>query len=65
MLFLTWLTIAFPGLALYGDAGNIWWIPAFMGGIIVVGLVVYYGARAIRRRQGVDIDLVYRELPPE
>ncbi|HEY7736432.1 MAG TPA: APC family permease [Candidatus Limnocylindrales bacterium] len=65
MLFLTWLTIAYPGLALYGDAGNIWWIPAFMGGIIVFGLVVYYGARAIRRGQGVDIDLVYRELPPE
>jgi APA family basic amino acid/polyamine antiporter len=65
MLFLTWLTIAFPGLALYGDAANMWWIPAFMGGIIVVGLVVYYGARAIRRGQGVDIDLVYRELPPE
>ncbi len=36
-----------------------------MGGILVVGLVVYYGARAVRRTQGVDVDLVYRELPPE
>jgi hypothetical protein len=36
-----------------------------MGGIVVFGLVVYYGAKLIRRGQGVDIDLVYRELPPE
>ena len=36
-----------------------------MGGIVVVGLVVYYVARFLRRRQGVDIDLVYKELPPE
>ncbi|HEU4672854.1 MAG TPA: APC family permease [Candidatus Limnocylindrales bacterium] len=65
MLFLTWLTLAFPALALAGDAGNIWQIPAFMGMIVVVGLVVYYGAKMLRRGQGVDVDLVYRELPPE
>jgi len=65
MIFLTWLTIAYPALALYGNAGNVWWIPAFMGGIVVFGLVVYYAARAIRRSQGIDVDLVYRELPPE
>jgi amino acid transporter len=65
MLFLTWLTIQYPALALYGNPDNIWWIPTFMGGIVIVGLIVYYGARAIRRGQGVDIDLVYRELPPE
>ena len=65
MIFLTWLTIAYPALALYGNAGNVWWIPAFMGGIVVFGLVVYYAARAIRRGQGIDVDLVYRELPPE
>jgi amino acid transporter len=65
MLFLTWLTFQYPALALYGNKDNAWWIPTFMGGIIVVGLVVYYGAKFIRRGQGVDIDLVYRELPPE
>ncbi len=36
-----------------------------IGGIVVVGLVVYFGAKYIRRSQGVDIDLVYKELPPE
>jgi len=65
MLFLTYLTIRYPALALYGDSKNIWWIPAFIGGIVVIGLVVYYGARLIRRSQGINVDLVYRELPPE
>lgn len=65
MVFLTWLTLQYPALALYGDSANAWWVPTFIGGIIVVGLVVYFGAKFIRRSQGIDIDLVYRELPPE
>jgi amino acid transporter len=65
MLFLTWLTLQYPALALYGDANNAWWVPTFIGAIVIVGLVVYFGAKYIRRSQGVDIDLVYRELPPE
>jgi amino acid transporter len=65
MLFLTWLTIQYPALALYGNKDNLWWIPTFMGGIVVIGLVLFYLARFIRARQGVNIDLVYRELPPE
>lgn len=65
MVFLTWLTIQYPALALYGNKDNLWWIPTFMGGIVVIGLVVFYGSRAIRRSQGINIDLVYRELPPE
>ena len=36
-----------------------------MIGIVVIGLVIYYGAKYVRRSQGIDIDLVYRELPPE
>ncbi len=65
MVFLTWLTLQYPALALYGDPNNAWWVPAFIGGIVVIGLVVYYGAKLIRRSQGIDIDLVYKELPPE
>jgi basic amino acid/polyamine antiporter, APA family len=65
MLFLTWCTVVYPALVMMGNTSNMWWIPAFMGMIAVVGLVVYYGARAIRKNQGIDIDLVYRELPPE
>ncbi len=65
MLFLTWCTVSFPALALAGNMDNLWQIPAFMGMIVVIGLVLFYGAKYIRRSQGIDIDLVYRELPPE
>ena len=65
MLFLVWLTVTYPGLALAGDPDNVWQIPAFMGMIVVIGLVLYYGAKFVRRGQGIDIDLVYQELPPE
>ncbi len=65
MLFLVWCTVAYPALVMMGNTANMWWIPAFIGMIVVVGLVVYFGAKFIRRSQGVDIDLVYKELPPE
>ena len=65
MLFLVWLTVTYPGLALAGNPDNLWQIPGFMGMIVVIGLVLYFGAKFIRRGQGIDIDLVYKELPPE
>ena len=34
-------------------------------GIYVVGLVVYFIAVAIRRQQGVDLNLLYSEIPPD
>jgi APA family basic amino acid/polyamine antiporter len=63
--FLTWEAWHYPALALSGNTGHRWQIPAFMGGIVVVGLLIYYIARAVRRSQGIDLDLVYRELPPD
>ena len=65
VLFLTWEAWHYPALALSGDIGNRWQIPAFMAGIVVIGLLIYYIARAVRRSQGIDLDLVYRELPPD
>jgi basic amino acid/polyamine antiporter, APA family len=62
--FLTYLTLKYPALAI-GTTDHWWWVPTFMGAIVVVGLVVYYGAKFVRKGQGVDIDLVYKELPPE
>jgi APA family basic amino acid/polyamine antiporter len=63
--FLVWETWHYPALALSGDSGNRWYIPAFIGGIVVVGLAIYYVARAVRRSQGIDVELAYRELPPD
>ena len=64
VLFLVYAVLAYPPLAL-GSSANAWWVPAFLLGIVVIGLGIFYGARAVRRSQGIDIDLVYRELPPE
>jgi basic amino acid/polyamine antiporter, APA family len=38
---------------------------AFLFGIYLVGLAIYYVAAAIRRRQGTDFNLLFSELPPE
>ncbi len=65
MLFLTWCTVTYPGLALAGNMDNLWQIPAFMGMIVVIGLAIFYAAKFVRKSQGIDIDLVYKELPPE
>ena len=65
MAFLTWCTWQYPALALAGNPDNRWQIFAFMGMIVVVGLVVYFLSWFVRRRQGIDITLVYKELPPE
>ena len=37
----------------------------FTGAVFVSGLVVYYIAKFIRARQGIDVTLAYREIPPE
>jgi hypothetical protein len=31
----------------------------------VVGPLIYFGSRAWRRSQGIDLDLAYAEIPPE
>jgi amino acid transporter len=64
MAFLVYCVVAYPPLAI-GSTANLWWVPTFIGGIIVFGLAVYFIAKVVRGRQGIDIDLVYRELPPE
>jgi amino acid transporter len=33
--------------------------------VYVAAVVVYFVSRAVRRRQGIDFELAYRELPPE
>jgi len=59
------IALKYPALVMNGDPSNIWWIPAFLGALIVVGLLIYYIPRFLRQRQGVNINFVYRELPPE
>ena len=37
----------------------------FVIGVYVAGVVFYFAAKAIQRRRGVDLDMLYREIPPE
>ena len=34
-------------------------------GIFLVGLPLYYVIRAVQRGRGVNVDLAYKEIPPE
>jgi hypothetical protein len=36
-----------------------------MGALIVIGLAIFFIARFVRARQGINLDLIYKELPPE
>ena len=64
MSFLVYLTLKYPPLAIQ-TSDHWWYVPAFMGGVAAFGLAVYYVAKYVRRAQGINIDLVYKELPPE
>jgi hypothetical protein len=33
--------------------------------IFLVGLPIYYIARAVQKSRGVNVDLAYKEIPPE
>lgn len=37
----------------------------FMGFLYLLAIVIYLGARAYRKQQGVDIDAIYKEIPVE
>lgn len=37
----------------------------FVIGIYVSGVVIYLAARAIQRRRGVELDMMYKEIPPD
>jgi APA family basic amino acid/polyamine antiporter len=37
----------------------------FVLGIYVVGVIIYWAVASFRKRQGVDLDLLYGEIPPE
>src|SRR5579864_9802118 len=55
----------FPALVMNGNPANFWWIPAWFGGLIVGGALLYYIPKWVRARQGINVGFVYKELPPE
>ena len=51
------------GQAFAGPVGAV--AVAFVIGIYVVGLIIYFIAAAARSREGVNLNLLYSEIPPE
>ncbi len=63
ILFTLILIASFDTPAFSGPTGNR--AIAFVVGIYVVGFLLYFVSRAVQRRRGVDLDLLYKEIPPE
>lgn len=59
--FIASILLAFPGLGIASRTNAL----LAMLGCFIGGFVVYWIARTVRRSQGVDIALNYREIPPE
>jgi APA family basic amino acid/polyamine antiporter len=60
MIGLAYVVLSYPQLGIVPWQGF-----AFMGSLVVLGLLIYFIARAVRATQGINLDLIYRELPPE
>src|SRR5713226_5032845 len=60
MIGLAYVVLSYPQLGIIPWQGF-----AFMGSLVVLGLLIYFVARAVRSTQGINLDLIYRELPPE
>ncbi len=59
--FLYWALLHYPFFGVQKNANLGYWV----GGAVAFGFVWYLGAKMIRRQEGVDIDRVYAEIPPE
>jgi ABC-type branched-subunit amino acid transport system permease subunit len=38
---------------------------SYLAAIFILAIVFFFGARAVRSREGVDVALAYAEIPPE
>ena len=59
--FIIWIYFHYPYFGL-ADKGKFF---AWFGGTAAAALIVYLSAKTVRRRQGIDLSLVYAEIPPE
>jgi amino acid transporter len=64
MAFLVYDVLKYPALAIQSYS-HWWYVPGFMAVVAAAGLAIFYIAKAVRKGQGINIDLVYKELPPE
>jgi hypothetical protein len=60
-IFLYWAFFHYAFFGLQAKQNISYWV----GGAVLFGLLWYIGARLVRRQEGIDIDRVYAEIPPE
>lgn len=61
MAIMSYLYLTIPALGVVGTP-----YAAFpILGLPIIAIVIYYGMRAYRKRQGIDLDMVFKEIPPE
>jgi amino acid transporter len=60
LMLMVYYYLSIPALGAINDPSAIIMVAAF-----VAGLIGFYLIRAYRRKQGIDIDLCYKSLPPE
>jgi basic amino acid/polyamine antiporter, APA family len=63
ILFTLILIASFKTPAFSGPTGNR--AIAFVVGIYVAGAIWYFVASTIQKRRGIDLNLLYKEIPPE
>jgi APA family basic amino acid/polyamine antiporter len=64
MAFLVWATVKYPPLAI-GTASHRWWIPVYLAALALVAVAIYEVAARLQARRGVDVSMVFAELPPD
>src|SRR5579885_1369640 len=61
MIALAYVVLSYPQLGIAAP----WQGLVFMAALVVIGLLIYFVSRAVRAAQGIRLDLIYQELPPE
>jgi len=64
-MFDPWLNTGGEGAGLYGISFKNGWSIAFLVGCYVVAAAIYYGFKAYRKKGGIDMDQVQKEIPVE
>ncbi len=61
MIALAYVVLSYPQPGIAAP----WQGLVFMAALVVIGLLIYFVSRAVRAAQGIRLDLIYQELPPE
>jgi amino acid transporter len=60
------LIIIITSIMLPAFSGPVGWQSiSFIAGLYLTPVLIYYGVRAVNRRRGIDLDLMWKQIPPE